>query len=87
MSEDILSEKGVAEILITLLENPGINQTQLEEKSGLSNWKVLKLVPRLKDNGLISERRGEYNRKLLTLTERGEEVARALKKAKDALKG
>ena len=82
-SADILKESGVAEILITLLENPESNQTELEEKSGLSNWKILKLVPRLIDKGLIIERRGAYNQKILKLTTKGEDVAKALKRARE----
>ena len=48
-SSDILKESGVTEIPITLLENPESDQTKLEEKSELLNWKILKLIPRLTD--------------------------------------
>ena len=81
----LLNEYGVAEILITLLDNPGIYQGELEEKVTISRYKIINLIQRLVDNNLVVEERGKFARKYLRLTEKGEEVAKALKKAREAL--
>ena len=90
LSQDLLNEKGVPEILLTLLEasNNGeeLNQSELLERlQSISLWVFNRLYPQLRGAGLIQEKRGAYNRKILRLTKKGEEVAKALKRAREAL--
>ncbi|MFQ5980317.1 MAG: hypothetical protein ACE5OZ_19450 [Candidatus Heimdallarchaeota archaeon] len=90
MSDDLLNEKGVAEILITLLEkkqdDSEISQSELvDQLESISMWIFNRLLPQLKAAGLVRQKRGKYRRKLILLTDKGTEVAVALKQVKETM--
>ena len=85
---DILKESGVQEVLLLLLEHNEFSTGELMEalrKEGVSKWRFSIIKPQILNAGLIQERKEGINRKILSLTKKGKEVALALKKAREAL--
>ena len=85
MNFDILNEQGVTEILLALLENEEISIGELLGKISVSRWRFSILKPQLIASGLVTETRGEMNRKNLRLTEKGKLVAQKLLEIKKIL--
>ena len=90
MSDDLLNERGVTEILLTLLEKQQegseVSQSELvNELESISMWIFNRLLPQLRAAGLVNQKRGKYRRKIISLTDKGIEVATGLKQVKEAM--
>ena len=84
MSADLLGEQNVADILLGLLEYGELSIGELIRKVGVSRWRFSILKPQLINQNLIEENRTDM-KKMIKLTDKGKEVALALKKAREAL--
>ena len=82
----ILDEPKVASILLAILEHPGIIQEKIAETVATSRNTLRTLLTKLKYENMVVEKPGERNKKHYYLTKKGEEVAKALKQAREAVR-
>jgi DNA-binding MarR family transcriptional regulator len=81
MSVRIFLREAPMKLLLTL-ENGPLTQRQIWKKTGLTYSHVIKLVDIFVDLG-IAEKSEKGRVRVVSLTERGEEIAKLFRKAKD----
>lgn len=74
-----------SEVLIFLINNAWKNFSEIRGETSLGQYALNNAINTIEKYSLIEERRGDRNAREFKLTEKGEEVAKNLKAAREAM--
>ena len=88
MTNPGLFEKHVYEILIYVEENRPCQKSDIYTGIGQHTQTTVRIVNRLIGQGLLQEsKKGQYNKKLITITETGVQILEHMKRITDIMDG